>query len=91
MRNFLKKEVYRGWILVGLVFLVTLAWSFTSTTPGGPEEEMRYDVALWLYQHPGKLPRGDEPVLLDEIWGISYGFYPILSYTVTVFYFCFYN
>lgn len=83
MRKFLKKEACWGWVLVGLVFLVTLAWSFTSTIPGGPDEEMRYDVALWLYQHPGKLPRGDEPVLLDEIWGISYGFYPIISYMVS--------
>lgn len=83
MRKFLEKEKYVGWILVGLVFLVALAWSLTSEIPGGPDEEMRYDVALWLFHNPGKIPRGDAPELLDEIWGISYAFYPILSYMIS--------
>lgn len=49
----------------------------------GPDEKMRYMVAQYLHEHPGKLPLGDEPTIRDATWGISYAYYPILSYMVS--------
>ena len=43
----------------------------------GPDEYMRYDLSHWIFEH-GRLPIGDEPELLNEIWGLSYGFTPYL-------------
>lgn len=83
MKKFLKNEKWQIWLPVGLVFLIALLWSFTAGIPGGPDEVMRYNVALYLYQNPGELPRGDEIKIIDEVWGISYAFYPILSYMVS--------
>lgn len=36
-----------------------------------PDENMRMEVLEWILEH-GALPRGDEPELLDELWGFSY-------------------
>ena len=49
----------------------------------GPDEKMRYMVAQYLHAHSGKLPLGDEPTIRDATWGISYAYYPILSYMVS--------
>ena len=83
MNKVWKNEKYLEWMMVALVFVLMLAWSFTSTEPGGPDEVMRYDVAQYLYAHPGQLPHGADAAIRDKIWGISYGFYPILSYMVS--------
>lgn len=67
------------------MFLTVLlvAWAFTARYQGGPDEEMRYNVAKYIYQHHGALPRGEEESIRNEIWGISYAFYPVLSYMVS--------
>ncbi len=83
MKKILKNERTIEWLLVGLVFAVVLAWSLTTGRPGGPDESMRYDVAKYLYENPGSLPHGDEKEILNKTWGISYAFYPILSYMVS--------
>ena len=83
MKKILKNERTIEWLLLGLVFAVVFAWSLTTGRPGGPDESMRYAVAKYLYEHPGSLPRGDEAEILNKIWGISYAFYPILSYMVS--------
>lgn len=89
----IKKEPSQApWVIAEILLLVLLAgimvlWSFsTGEGPGGPDEPMRYSIAQWLYAHPGQLPRGDDPSLLNPIWGLSYAFYPYLSYMIcTVF------
>ena len=70
-------------ILVALVFLLTFAWSLTSPSPGGPDEPMRYLIPKYLYSHPGKLPNGYDESIRNATWGISYGFYPIVSYMLS--------
>ncbi len=32
-------------------------------------KKMRYMVAQYLHEHPGKLPLGDEPTIRDATWG----------------------
>lgn len=83
MKAWLKKTAWYEWGLVGLAFVIMFAWSMTATFQGGPDEAMRYEIAQYIYEHQGALPRGDEETLLHKIWGISYAFYPILSYMIS--------
>lgn len=83
MKKRLIKEKLPERLLVLLVFVLVTAWAMTAGNPGGPDEPMRYDVAKYLYHHSGELPRGDDPEIRNSTWGISYGFYPILSYMVS--------
>lgn len=61
------------------IALYFTAWACVQPFDASPDEAMRYDVAKYIYNH-GALPRGDDPEILDEKWGISYAFNPILSY-----------
>lgn len=83
MKAWLKKTAWYEWGLIGLAFVIMFAWSLTADFQGGPDEEMRYEVAQYIYEHNGALPRGDEESLLHGIWGISYAFYPVLSYMIS--------
>ena len=59
------------------------AWSLTTGRPGGPDESMRLccgKISLRASRQPAP---GDEAEILNKIWGISYAFYPILSYMVS--------
>lgn len=50
----------------------------------GPDEVMRYDVVRFVREH-GYIPRGDEPSIVNEMWGISYAYYPCLPYIIAGF------
>ena len=54
-----------------------LAWILPLN--GGPDEEMRYLIPQYIYRH-GTLPHGGDPEIRNKLWGISYGFHPILPY-----------
>ena len=83
MKKGIKKEVLLELFLVAIAASLMIEWAFTTNKIGGPDEPMRYQVAQYLYEHPGELPRGDEETLLDPIWGLSYAFFPVLSYMVS--------
>ena len=70
-------------VLVLAAFALLTAWAFMQPLGAGPDEKMRYMVAQYLHKHPGKLPLGDDPAIRDATWGISYAYYPILSYMVS--------
>ena len=78
-----KDERVQAGVLVLAAFLLLTAWAFMQPLGAGPDEKMRYMVAQYLHEHPGKLPLGDEPTIRDATWGISYAYYPILSYMVS--------
>jgi hypothetical protein len=48
-----------------------------------PDEYMRFEVPLWIYQH-NALPRGDLPELLKNPWGFSYAFTPYFPSILSV-------
>jgi 4-amino-4-deoxy-L-arabinose transferase-like glycosyltransferase len=48
-----------------------------------PDEYMRYDLCEYIYTH-NKLPIGNEPELIDNIWGFSYAFTPYLIQCLSV-------
>ena len=78
-----KDERAQAGFLVLAAFLLLTAWAFMQPLGAGPDEKMRYMVAQYLHAHSGKLPLGDEPTIRDATWGISYAYYPILSYMVS--------
>lgn len=61
------------------VFTLYLLWAVLIPFGKCPDEEFRYKIPDYIYQF-SKLPRGDDPYIMDATWGLSYGFTPILSY-----------
>ena len=68
---------------VFLAFILMTAWTMTQPFNAGPDEPMRYLVADYILWHHGALPKGDDPAVRNEVWGISYAYYPVLSYMVS--------
>ena len=66
-----------AFIFVMGALLFFLAWILPLN--GGPDEEMRYLIPQYIYRH-GTLPHGGDPEIRNKLWGISYGFHPILPY-----------
>lgn len=58
-----------------------LMWARVQPMGAGPDEQMRYQIAEYIYQH-GTLPVGDDPAVRNVVWGISYAFSPILDYMI---------
>lgn len=69
-------------ILFFLFILVFYAmWARVQPLSAGPDEQMRYQIAQYIYEN-GKLPVGDDPAVRNAVWGISYAFFPILDYMI---------
>ncbi len=63
---------------VVLAFCIYLMWAVTQPFNSAPDESMRYQISQYIFQHQS-LPLGGDPALRNPIWGISYGFTPILA------------
>ena len=68
-----------------LLFLFLFFWMVALPYNDGPDEAMRYDIPKFIYNY-GYLPRGDDPRIINEIWGNSYAFAPILTYIISAFF-----
>lgn len=75
------KEKYIKIAFIILVFAMTLTWAIIQPNNEGPDEGMKMDICQYIAKY-GKLPHGGDPEIRNPIWGISYGFTPILSYIV---------
>lgn len=75
------KEKYIKIAFILLIFVVTLTWAIIQPNNEGPDEGMKMDICQYIANH-GKLPHGGEEEIRNPIWGISYGFTPILSYII---------
>lgn len=66
---------------IGMIFFgVFLLWSLLLPWNGGADENMRYDIAQYIYRFH-RLPRGDEALLCKtNVYGTSYAYSPYLSY-----------
>lgn len=82
----LKFAGQRGrWIQGGFLmalFVFYFLWAYVQPFNVSPDEGMRYDVSLYIYE-TGALPAGGEFSIRDENWGHSYAFMPILSYMIS--------
>ncbi len=67
---------------MGLMFVFLFAWAVVQPFNFSPDEEMRYKVVSYIFRH-NAIPHGGDPEVLDASWGISYAFYPVLSYLVS--------
>ena len=76
-----QKKADRNYLaaLLLLTFAAYLVWAFRIPYMDGPDESMRYLVVDYI-RSTGRLPRGDDPAVLNGIWGTSYAFNPILPY-----------
>ncbi|MCF0133379.1 MAG: glycosyltransferase family 39 protein [Blautia sp.] len=81
-----KKRISRECIpeilFVLLVFGFYFMWARIQPLNAAPDEGMRYLVPQYIYNH-GRLPAGDDPEIMNKIWGNSYGFNPILSFILS--------
>ena len=59
------------------IFFFCVHWAHLLPLDAGPDEKMRYDIPMYIYEH-GKLPHGGDPSIRNPIWGTSYAFLPIL-------------
>ncbi|MEG0310885.1 MAG: hypothetical protein RR604_08300, partial [Eubacterium sp.] len=62
-------------------FFFYLAWALFIPYGGGPDEDMRYDIARFIYDN-NRLPIGNEPEIVNLVWGTSYGYTPIFAYQI---------
>lgn len=61
-------------VLVLAVFcLMSIWWAFRLPMSSAPDEYMRLQVPLFIAEN-GCLPRGDDPAIINEVWGTSYAF-----------------
>ena len=78
--NKVNERIKKCYLLV--LFLLLIIWSVRETIDSVPDEKMKYDVCNYILQH-GQLPHGGDPAIRNPVWGISYGFTPILAYMVS--------
>ena len=61
-----EKKITMIWVL--LAFILLTVWAMSQPFHAGPDEEMRYLVADYIYSNHGALPRGDDPAIrADEV------------------------
>ncbi len=80
MENRLEKKHYYFLIFI---FLIYSLWAFIQPLNTGPDEEMRYAICQYIFNH-GHLPHGADPEIMNWTWGQSYAFTPILAYMLCV-------
>ena len=75
----IKRDIIIEITFLSAVFVLYALWAVLIPFGDCPDEPFRYKIPDYIYQF-GKLPKGDDPYIMDESWGLSYGFTPILSY-----------
>lgn len=79
MKKIKIKEKYFKIAFIILAFVLALTWAIIQPNNDGPDEAMKMDICKYIAKHGG-LPHGGDPEVRQPMWGISYGFTPILSY-----------
>ena len=68
-------QVFLELLFVALLGFYMTVWSISKPYNYAPDEAMRYDLPLYIYQN-GRFPLGDDPTIRNAIWGFSYAFMP---------------
>lgn len=74
-------EKYIKAIFVLLVFTMAFTLAIVQPINEGPDEQMKMDICQYIAKH-NALPHGGDAEVRQPMWGISYGFTPILSYII---------
>ncbi|BDC96133.1 hypothetical protein [Treponema saccharophilum] len=72
-------------LLVFVCFIFYFVWSLHLPMNLSPDEYLRYQIPVWIFEH-GRLPVGNEPELINNVWGFSYGFVPYTPSLVSIFF-----
>lgn len=81
--RFLNKRDIIGVMIVLISFLIYFSWSLCLPVEQTPDEWMRFLVPKWIFTY-NKLPRGDEPEIMIDLFGFSYAFTPYGSSLISV-------
>ena len=68
-------------IFLAFVFIFISCWAFIQPYNASPDEEMRFQIVEYIVNH-WTLPDGRDPEIMNPIWGLSYGYYPMLAYMI---------
>jgi 4-amino-4-deoxy-L-arabinose transferase-like glycosyltransferase len=86
MKEFVEsKEKLIEILFLGGLFVFMLMWAYIQPLNASPDEIMRYQIPQYIAEY-GRLPHGGDPIIRNPMWGISYGFTPILSYIISAFF-----
>ena len=80
-----KQERQMEILFLVLVGAFMFAWAAVQPLNFSPDEFLRNKVVMYLFNH-NRLPHGGDPEVMDASWGISYAFYPMLTYMVSYVY-----
>lgn len=78
-----QKKLVIGYLI--FLFLFSCMWMWVQPFSVSPDEEMRYLIPQYIFNH-GKLPVGNDPEIMNWMWGSSYGYNPITSYIISAFF-----
>lgn len=76
-----KEYIYEA-IFLFCIFIFYFIWAYVQDLNVSPDELMRYQIPEYICKY-GSLPHGGEEAIRHPLWGISYGFSPILSYMIS--------
>lgn len=81
LKKVVLSEKFAEYAFYAILFCVYFIWSLMLRYNDAPDENGRYSIAYYIFNH-GRLPHGGEPEIIIKEWGFSYGFQPILSYMI---------
>lgn len=79
------KEKYAKILFILFIFIFACTWAIIQPNSVGPDETMKMDICKYITEH-GSLPHGGDAAVRHPLWGISYGFTPILSFIFGAFF-----
>lgn len=82
MKKISINEKYIKIFFVLFVFVISIIWTIYQPYNAAPDEAMKMDICEYIVKN-NQLPHGGAEEVRNPIWGISYGFTPILSYMVS--------
>ena len=60
-------------------FIILTSWSYRQPLGNCPDEDMRYQIPLYIYSNNWSLPSATDTSIIDEKYGFSYASRPFLS------------
>lgn len=78
----LKQETKFELIFLTLVGIFLFSWALLQPKNFSPDEAMRFQVVDYIFKY-NRLPHGGDPEVMNYSYGLSYAFYPMLTYMVS--------
>ena len=75
------KEKYLKIAFVVCLAIIAIIIAMIQPAQAAPDEGMKMIIIDYMSE-TGELPRGDDPAILDDVWGTSYGFTPYMPYII---------